>query len=138
MAKEQSGNKHERQDGKRYHGKPTIKLEQDNEDPQQEKDVLHEVDQDRGEHFVDILNIVGQSGHQSSQGIRVEKGDGEALEVRKELHPKLMHGPLSCDLHGVDLEEVEPKIGCQDEDNEKGNMKDPLNIFLTQSEEVVS
>ena len=73
----------------------------------QKKNVFHEVDQNGREHFVDILDIVSQTGHQPSYRVSIKKGDGEALEVGEDFHSKIMHDPLTRYLHGVDLKEIE-------------------------------
>ena len=59
---------------------------------------------------MNILDIVRQTGHQPSYGVSIKKGYGEALKMGEDLHPKIMHDPLTRPLHGVDLKEVESKI----------------------------
>ena len=107
-----------------------MELEKDDEDSSQKENVFHEVDQNGREHLVDILNIVRQTGHEPSYRVSVKKGDGEALKVGKDLHPKIMHDPLTRPLHGVDLKEVEAKIGREEEHNDQSDPEDPLNIIF--------
>ena len=110
-AEEEGEDEDERQDGEGDQSKLPIEVEKDDEDSSQKENVFHKVDQNGGEHFMDILDIVGQTGHQPSHRVSIKKGDGEALKMGEDLHPKIMHDPLTRHLHGIDLKEIESKIG---------------------------
>jgi hypothetical protein len=57
--------------------------------------------------------------------------------MREDFHPKIMHHLLACHLHGIDLKEIQSKMDDQDENDEKGDGKDPFYILPSQDEKIL-
>ena len=64
-------------------------------------------------------------------GFLSKKETGESLKVGEDLHPQIMHDPLTCQLHGIDLKEIESKIDRQNENDEKGDPEEPFDILFS-------
>jgi geranylgeranyl pyrophosphate synthase len=106
MAEEKGYDKDQGNDRKRDQGELPVEMKEEDNDPDHQKNIFDEVNQNRSKHFMDILDIVRQSGHQSSHRILIKKGDGEVLEMGEDLHPEVVHHLLACHLHGIDLREI--------------------------------
>jgi len=61
MAEEKGSYKDEGDKRERDQGKLSVEVKKKDDDSDQQKDVLKKVDENRSEHFMNILNIVGQS-----------------------------------------------------------------------------
>ena len=118
--KKEGDDKDQGNDRKRDQGELPVEMKQKDDDPDQQKNVFEKVNENRSKHLVDILDIVGQSGHQSSHRILIKKGDRKILEMGEDLHPEVMHHPLACHLHGIDLREIQSKIDDQNEERRGG------------------
>ena len=72
-AKEESGDKDQGNDRKGDQGHLPMEVEKDDDDSDQEDDIPEKVDENGGEHFMDILNIIGEACDESSHRIPVEE-----------------------------------------------------------------
>jgi len=61
MAEEEGGDEDQRKDRERDQGEFSVEVKKKYDDPDQQKDIFEKVDENGGEHFVDVLDIVGQS-----------------------------------------------------------------------------
>jgi hypothetical protein len=63
MAEEKGRNKDQGNNRKGDQSEFPVEMKEKDDDPDQQKNIFYKVNKNRGEHFMDILDIVGQSGH---------------------------------------------------------------------------
>src|SRR3990172_899503 len=114
-----------------------MEVNQDGEDPNQQKDIFHKIDEHGSEHLMNVLDIVCQPRHQSPYRIVIEERDGERLKVAEHLYPEVMHGFLTGHFHGVDLKEIQDEMSHEDEYDHQRNMEDPFKISPSQDEKIL-
>ena len=79
----------------RHHqGQPYIHHHQKAEDPHQFEAIIAQGDHHRSEHFVHVLDVVGQPGDQTPGGLAVEIGKIQGQKVGKEVLPQAVHDRL--------------------------------------------
>src|SRR4030043_2373503 len=98
-AEEEGGGQDQGDDRKRDEGELSVEVKQEEDDPDHQKNIFQKINEDRSKHLMDILDVIRQSGHQSSDRISIEKRDREVLEMGENLHPEVMHHFLTCELH---------------------------------------
>ncbi len=90
----------------RHQGRQSrVHPEQQHEDAEQSQQVIEEGDDDRGEHFIHVLDIVGQPGYQLAGATGVEKRQIEMQKMVEKTLPDAVHHPLSHPLKYEDLAE---------------------------------
>ena len=137
-AEEEGGGQDQGDDRKRDEGELSVEVKQEEDDPDHQKNIFQKINEDRSKHLMDILDVIRQSGHQSSDRISIEKRDREVLEMGENPHPEVMHHFLTCDLHRINLREIHPEIDDENEYNEEGNVENTLDISPPQDKEVLS
>ncbi len=94
-AEDLRGHQQEGQDAQRHQGHAGVGPEHPGHDGQQGQGVPHDGYEARGEHFVQVLDIAGDAGHEAAHGIPVEELRAAAHEVREELDAEVEHGLLA-------------------------------------------
>ncbi len=77
-----------------------------------------------GEHLVQRIDVAGDSRHQPSDGIAVEKAHVHALQVAEDLGAQVEHRLLPRPLHEIGLAVFEPEAQQQRGDVERGDLPD--------------
>ena len=128
MAEEKGGEKDQGDNRKRDQRKLSVEMKKKDDNPDEQENVFDKIDENRSEHLMNILDVVGQTSHQPSHRIFIKKGDREVLEMRKDLHAEVVHHFLACHLHGKDLSKTDSKIDDQNRNNEEGDPENPFYI----------
>jgi hypothetical protein len=97
---EPRGQSHEkRHDRKRDQGQPPVDLEHPDDNVEDHRKVAEYDDHSGREHLVERVDVGSQSGHQPAYRIAIVELDGEALKVREDLAPEVIHYVLAHRLH---------------------------------------
>jgi hypothetical protein len=128
MTEEKGGNKDQWNNRKRDQRKLSVEMKKKDDDPDEQEKVFDKMDENRSEHLMNILDVVGQTGDQPSHRILIKKGEGEVLEMGEDLHTEVVHHPLACHFHGVDLRKTDSKIDDQNRNNKEGDPENPFYI----------
>jgi hypothetical protein len=137
MAEQQRDEEDQGQEQEGQQGKPPMQVKEHEDDPDQKEDILEQVNQDSGKHLMNVLDIVGEPGHQPPDRVLIKKGYRKGLDMREKSHPKIMHRPLTRHFHQIDLIEIQAEVGDQDQHNEAGDAEDSCHILPSQGEQVL-
>ena len=90
----------------------------DDDGEAEHEDVVEDGEDAGGEHLVECVDVGGDAGDETADGILVVEGGGHALEVAEDLAAHVEHDLLAGPLHEVGLEEFE-----QEGEEESGEVK---------------
>src|SRR5690606_41806784 len=111
--------------------------EHDDQYPEQEKDVLEQVDQDAGEHLIEVVRVVGDAGHQPPYGIAVEKLHRQPLQVGEDLLADAVDDALAGVVQDIDLTVPEEKRADDDGHINPGEPGDGVEVRMAQKQDLV-
>ena len=94
-AEEECGAHDEGHDRERDEGEAPVEGEHRAHDENEGEDVAEDGDDAGAEEFVQRLDVVGHAGHEPTDGVAVEEGQAEALEVAERLAAQVVHDALS-------------------------------------------
>ena len=106
----QSGDhQHDREGRTEQQSQAPVHPVEDGENAEEANAVVEEGDDDRGEHFIHVLDVVGEAGDQPPHRVRVEKSQIQAQHVSEKALANGVHDVLSGPFQGHDLEEIGDK-----------------------------
>ena len=77
-----------------------------------------------GEHLVQRVDVGGDARDQAADGVLVEEGDVQALQVAEDLAAQIEHDFLAGPLHEVGLQELEQEAEDQQSDIDGRDLRD--------------
>ena len=96
----------------------------DDDGEAEHEDVVEDGQDAGGEHLVEGVDIGGDAGDETADGILVVEGGGHALEVAEDLATHVEHDLLAGPLHEVGLEEFEEEGEKERGEVEAGDERD--------------
>ena len=79
-----------------------------------------------------VLNVIGNPCHEPAYRITDKKSNGEALDMRKEFYPQVMHYHLACIFHNHNLKKIKGKVCDYNRQKDSGNNTDTFKIVFAQ------
>ncbi len=92
--------------------------------PNEHEEVFEDGDHAGGEHFVQRVHVGGNARHQPADGVLVEEGDVQPLQMAEDLPAQVEHHFLPGPLHEVGLQELEQKAEDQQSDINRRDLRD--------------
>ncbi len=123
-AKELRGVDDQGEDGEGEQGEGPAHGKHDGDDVGEGKNVFKDGEDAGGEHFVERVDVGGDAGNETTDGIAIEKGDVHALEVAEDFGAEIEHDLLAGPLHEVGLDEFEQKAEDEGTEVEAGEFRD--------------
>ena len=126
IAKELGRVQDRRNDRKGEQGQRPAHEKHDADDPGEDEDVFEDGEDARGEHLVECVDVGGDTGDEAADGVAVEEGYMERLDVTEDLAAEIEHDLLSSPLHHVGLQELEQEGEGESAEIERTDLRDAL------------
>ena len=109
LGEHKGGDHRKGDDGEDGQGQAHVVVHHGLHNAHQDKDVLHHGDDHRGEHFQNGLAVVGDTGHQTADGVVVEKADVQGGQVVEDVGAHVVDDLLAHhgQQGGLDIGEAE-------------------------------
>ena len=133
VAEDQGRVDNQRHNRKGHQRQLPVHLQHDDEDEGEDEHVLKNRDDARCEHFVQGIDVGGDSRDEPADGILVEEPDVHVLQMPENLAAQIEHDLLAGPLHEVGLDELQHKREHQQADIEAANLSDAGHRRATQA-----
>ncbi len=129
-AKPEGDDEHDRKGGTEQQGQTPVHPVENGENTQEADAIVKERDDDRGEHFIHVLDVVGEARDQSSHRMRVEESEIQAQHVSEEVLTNGVHDVLSGPFEGNDLEEIGDETDYDHPQKQQPELRQPRQAFF--------
>ena len=124
VAENLGGDHDERQHGKSDQRQLPVHAQHHAENAEEHEEVFEDGDHAGGEHFVQGVNVGGDARDQAADGILVEEGNVQPLQMAENLAAEIEHHFLAGPLHEVGLQELEQETEDQQADIDGRDLRD--------------
>ena len=94
------------------------------ENAEEHEEVFEDGDHAGGEHFIQCVDVGGDARDQAADGILVEEGNVQALQMAEDLAAEIEHHFLAGPLHEVGLQKLEQEAEDQQSDIDGRDLRD--------------